>query len=373
MTKLRTDITVSRLNGMGGTCVVGGGRFENTEENDEGDAWETVESKGTRLNGKGKKSTTSLNIPPSPGNRRRNKNKAKVTKGKSKNKDRGGGGMESVDDDIASRGVNTTKALLEERRKRSDCVRTKSFVEVVPPVHNSRAVSMRDAVSRKMTNKPSRLASLHSSQQRQKKVSEVERPKSTLQKKGSLLADQSIAPTVPETLSGVSSGTRCSSRAEDRSSLNERTENKIIDEDNEAKEDVKNAENQPDITCTSIEDGEQRLNASESMALKNGAPPLQTLVGPGNMSSANSSVASSLEAPHGMRRGIHTTCREDDVGYHLLKVCERISEDMGVFMRRRSTALAIRRRERGALLSALQDTVQVSASFDVIKSTTSLF
>jgi hypothetical protein len=358
---------------MGGTCVVGGGRFEDTEENDDGDAWETVESKGTRVHGKGKKSNSSVNVQPSPGNRRRNKNKGKLTKGKSKNKDRGAG-IDSVEDDIVSRGVNTTKALLEERRKKSDGTRTKRFVEAVPVVHNSRALSMRDAVPRKTTNKPSRIASLHVTQRSQKKFAKVETSKSNLRKKGtSLLADQSTAPTVPETLSGVSSGTRSSSRTEDHSSGNERTENKNIVEDNEKKEDIKNVEDLPDVTCTSTEDGDQRHIATESSTNKNGAPPLQTLVGPGNMNSANSSVASSLEAPHAMRRGIHTTCREDDVGYHLLKVCERISEDMGVFMRRRSAALAVRRRERGALLSALQETVQVSAVLDAIRSTESFF
>jgi len=89
--------------------------------------------------------------------------------------------------------------------------------------------------------------------------------------------------------------------------------------------------------------------------------PVQTLVGPGNNNSASSSVASSLEAPHATRhkpRQHHDSCKEDDVGYHLLKVCERLSSDMNTFMRRRSTALEVRRSERGALLAALQDTVQ---------------
>ena len=91
--------------------------------------------------------------------------------------------------------------------------------------------------------------------------------------------------------------------------------------------------------------------------------PVQTLVGPGNNNSASSSVASSLEAPHATRHKPHhhhDSCKEDDVGYHLLKVCERLSADMNAFMRRRASALAVRRRERGALLAALQDSVQVS-------------
>ena len=90
--------------------------------------------------------------------------------------------------------------------------------------------------------------------------------------------------------------------------------------------------------------------------------PVQTLYGLGNHNSASSSVASSLEAPHATRHKPHIhhdSCKEDDVGYHLLKVCERLSIDMNTFMRRRASALAVRRRERGALLAALQDTVQV--------------
>lgn len=91
--------------------------------------------------------------------------------------------------------------------------------------------------------------------------------------------------------------------------------------------------------------------------------PVQTLVGPGNNNSASSSVASSLEAPHATRHKPHhhhDSCKEDDVGYHLLKVCDRLSLDMNTFMRRRASALSVRRRERGVLLAALQDTVQVS-------------
>ena len=79
-------------------------------------------------------------------------------------------------------------------------------------------------------------------------------------------------------------------------------------------------------------------------------PPLDTLLGPGNSYSASSSVASSLDAPHGARP-------EDDVGYHLLNVCGQLSEEINTFMSRRSLALDVRRRERSAVLGALQDTL----------------
>ena len=113
---------------------------------------------------------------------------------------------------------------------------------------------------------------------------------------------------------------------------------------------------------SSVADQNTAQTIPESLSGVSSAP-VQTLVGPGNNNSASSSVASSLEAPHATRHKPHhhrDSCKEDDVGYHLLKVCERLSADMNTFMRRRSAALAVRRRERGALLAALQDTVQVS-------------
>ena len=80
--------------------------------------------------------------------------------------------------------------------------------------------------------------------------------------------------------------------------------------------------------------------------------------GPGNRNSATSSVASCLEAPHGS--GDQNSLGKEDVGYHLLSVCKSLSNGMSTFMGRRSMALDLRRRERGALLTALQDVVSVS-------------
>ena len=77
-----------------------------------------------------------------------------------------------------------------------------------------------------------------------------------------------------------------------------------------------------------------------------------------NTVSASSSVASSLEAPHATRhrpRGRSHELKEDDVGYHLVKLCDKLSDEMAVFMERRAMALSIRRTERNALLGALQD------------------
>ena len=88
-------------------------------------------------------------------------------------------------------------------------------------------------------------------------------------------------------------------------------------------------------------------------------PPLPTLLSPANANSASSSVASSLEAPPRGRTHHHSDTVKDvnDVGYHLLDVCDRLSRDMSLFMSRRALALNARRRERGAILSALQSSV----------------
>ena len=111
------------------------------------------------------------------------------------------------------------------------------------------------------------------------------------------------------------------------------------------------------------------------------SPPLSTLLGPENLNSASSSVASSLEAPHSTRLRLQSSsgggvgavpnaanisgvpCSEDDVGYHLLNICSQLSEEIDTFMGRRALALDVRRRERSAVLSALGDTLGVRFLF----------
>jgi hypothetical protein len=89
------------------------------------------------------------------------------------------------------------------------------------------------------------------------------------------------------------------------------------------------------------------------------SPPLPTLLSPGN--SATSSVASSLEAPHAVHHNhLSYVGNESDVGYHLLRVCDRLTRDIGHFMKRREEALKMRRHERKLVLSALQDSLTVS-------------
>lgn len=162
-------------------------------------------------------------------------------------------------------------------------------------------------------------------------------------------ADRSTAPTLPETLSGASANTQSSLATDEVDNLPERvrlTGAELVTDDSSsaaAGGDEVESNNTKVLACT--EDGS--------------SPPLSTLLGPGNTNSATSSVASSLEAPHTSkhRHHHHHSCNENDVGYHLLDVCDRLSRDMNVFMARRSLALSARRQERGALLSALQNTV----------------
>ena len=170
------------------------------------------------------------------------------------------------------------------------------------------------------------------------------------------VADQCTAPTVPETVSGISAGNTQSSG--------------ISVGDNGSVSCITTTEKAAERTlpgdCSS---GGMAVHASAQHHTKvdnketSPTPPLKTLLGP-NDNSASSSVASSLEVPHGRHLHHHhsSVSNENDVGYHLLDVCDRLSRDMDVFMGRRAVALGIRRRERGALLAALQDTASVSIS-----------
>jgi len=143
--------------------------------------------------------------------------------------------------------------------------------------------------------------------------------------------DQNTAPTLPETLSGVSGAT-----------ISNNIESEVlVGSNDDGIESGNNSSDAIDLT---------KKDASDS-------PPLLTLLpGPQNVNSAASSVASSLEAIH-TPSGQDQPLTEKDVGYHLLNVCDKLSNDMSKFMSRRSLALTTRRRERGVLLSSLQETV----------------
>lgn len=190
-------------------------------------------------------------------------------------------------------------------------------------------------------------------------TSNVEKMKSSVlrnEPKGACVADQSTAPTVPETLSGISANTQTSCITDgDNASMSGNTSSTEKGADRNATIDYSSSGDIAVFTST-------QQNAEVDKKVTSPAPPLQTLPWPATANSATSSVASSLEVPHG--RHLHhrhsSVPNENDVGYHLLDVCDRLSRDMDVFMGRRAVALIARRQERGALLAALQDTASVS-------------
>lgn len=158
-------------------------------------------------------------------------------------------------------------------------------------------------------------------------------------------ADQNTAPTLPETLSAVSTASAFTETPYTRKNL-------------------------PPGLARSISSSEESIEAikppNTSRPVINEvahSPPLPTLLSPGNANSATSSVASSLDAPHTAHHNHHSSYpgSDNDVGYHLLRVCDRLTRDIGQFMRRREEALRVRRHERGLVLAALQDSLTVSS------------
>jgi hypothetical protein len=134
-------------------------------------------------------------------------------------------------------------------------------------------------------------------------------------------ADQNTVPTIPETLSGAPRDQKA--RSIDSSSGD------------------------------SLEAQKSRGRLEIAEKDTSPSPPLPTLLSPGNNNSSSSSVASSLDAPHDSL----PDPKENEVGYHLLGVCKRLSNEIDLFMRRREDALAVRRHERGLVLAALQKTL----------------
>lgn len=154
-------------------------------------------------------------------------------------------------------------------------------------------------------------------------------------------ADQNTIPTVPETLSAVSA---TSAFTPSINNVTPRGIGMLRNTDSGSEEESDAAQKEPD----SLPSSTKGLSPS---------PPLPTLLNPGNNNSSSSSVASSLEAPHTREHGNKSHPSEDDVGFHLLGVCKRLSNDVSIFMKRRDEALAVRRRERRLVLNALENSL----------------
>ena len=158
-------------------------------------------------------------------------------------------------------------------------------------------------------------------------------------------ADQNTAATIPETVSANSALLEATSprRVPSRGTAVTKSESSSGGESAE----------EPKGKATATKETSEEVSPS---------PPLPTLLSPGNNNSASSSVASSLDAPHAVHHVNHHSSflgNENDVGYHLLRVCDRLSRDVQIFMKRREYALEVRRRERGLVLDALQDSLSV--------------
>ena len=110
-------------------------------------------------------------------------------------------------------------------------------------------------------------------------------------------------------------------------------------------------------TTESVEAQKPKNASSDAEKNASPSPPLPTLLSPGNNNSTSSSVASSLDAPHAGHHGNLSRQSENDVGCHLLDVCDRLSTEISEFMKRREAALEIRRHERGLVLAALEKTL----------------
>jgi hypothetical protein len=405
----RAEITVSKLSGSNSTCVVGLGRVEIEDDHDD-DEWETVEHKSGRGAAKSKKDTSatqvvngcttntitsdvpaSSSIPSSPSG------KLKSGKGKKRNSRRHNNKqitkellnnlIQSTDDEVL--GLKETKASSSDNDGKCAALVAESSVEIslviAPSVTEDPGLGAMSN-SRKKTSLPNsssttfaeiaRLSlnasslsqtkdrgSSRSSQQDIFRVSTGrESDKSKVQKFATAsFADQNTAQTCPETVSGVS-GTSGSTLTLAVNSFKHLEEGKVRGSV------IPNVQSDVLGTYNTLRDesydstDEDERNSESCNGHSDEVPPLQTLLGPGVTNSATSSVASSLEVPHAIRRNWNSNANagtEDDVGYHLLEVCERLSEEMNTFMTRRASALTHRRQERAALLAALQDIAQV--------------
>mmetsp|Transcript_59718 Transcript_59718/g.146462 ORF Transcript_59718/g.146462 Transcript_59718/m.146462 type:complete len:1639 (+) Transcript_59718:316-5232(+) len=168
----------------------------------------------------------------------------------------------------------------------------------------------------------------------------TQRTKTEIGGKTTATADQNTIPTVPETLSAISA-----TSAFTPSISNVKTRDPGIARNTDSGSDESDvAQKEPDSPPQPVK------GTSPS-------PPLPTLLNPCNNNSSSSSVASSLEAPHSREHGKNSRTCEGDVGFHLLGVCKRLSNDVSVFMKRRDEALAVRRRERRLVLNALEDSL----------------
>lgn len=372
----QSEVRIFRVEGVGTRCVVVPGTEEPKKDaqsgkgkpgelsaamnEDDDDEWETVEVKSRsnrnrKMNELKQASMPSSNRTNSGGSQR--KVKSSRAAGRRRNANR------KIVRDILDSVLDAVDAEVKRRRKAENLRRQNAARKMQPTATTQVARSMNSKATRPATlrdvvvgSQPSRAVSPVAAPLSRSSV--ADRPKKPQpfdgRKNQSLpsIADQNTASTVPETLSGTSANTQSSLNTDD-----------VVSETRTSRTPAEEAT----VGQTGSVDVEgdvepARSKSAEGQKDSSPAPPLPTLLGPGNTNSASSSVASSLEAPHATNRRHHhsSSAPENDVGYHLLDVCDRLTRDMNVFMTRRDLALKTRRRERGALLSALQETTAVS-------------
>jgi hypothetical protein len=357
---------------------------EPPDEVDDGDEWETVEAKGKGKNRikpsesrirSNHSQNWSSNWRTSSGNSRKVK-AGRTPASRKRNATRRivrdvlSSVLDSVDVEVRRRKNAMEAKVLDERRNRLSHNGHQAGGLVVTGRGQATSMTMRDVIlanqriveSIGVNTQPSLNEAKHRTASPNAKAvpesfgessklysSTVLRSKGT-QTPGAGAADQSTALTLPDTLSGTSANTQSSLATEEVDNVPERgrvTGTAMVADDSSS-------------VVAGGEEAESSTMKDLACTKDDSSPPLSTLLGPGNSNSATSSVASSLEAPHTSkhRHHHHSSCyNENDVGYHLLDVCDRLSRDMNVFMSRRALALSARRKERGALLAALQDTV----------------
>jgi DNA polymerase sigma len=355
--EVNADSTVSNINRV--QCIIGIGRTEDKGQDNNDEGWETVESK----KGRDKKASHQGKGPTEKSGNSSRKNKSKA-KNRNRNRQRKN---DSSELDSHKKGINSIKGQIEERtrretlsKKQDDNIRqslghrtTLTTSNTSDPTYGSLFKSKTRVQSQETLKMCSVSKSTDSSKNVTSGEAEALKGKSSPPRKQRTVADQNTASTLQETVSATS---RSLANIDESSNLQQSSKLLTSTSTNEAA--VNMTEVREHSSGSSTLDGTSRSMTPSTR--KSSSPPLQTLVGPGNISSANSSVASSLEAPHATRHGSHkhNSSKEDDVGYHLLKVCERLSDDINMFMNRRALALSSRRRERSALLNSLQETVQ---------------
>mmetsp|Transcript_1271 Transcript_1271/g.1621 ORF Transcript_1271/g.1621 Transcript_1271/m.1621 type:complete len:1749 (-) Transcript_1271:123-5369(-) len=382
--KQGTGIMVSHFEGVGPRCVVIPGSetpADNREKStsstkpdddagDDDDQWETVEIKVRGKNRNRNAEQRSFPGNNTPNGQTNSGNGRKVKAGRTaasrrKNAHRKiardilSSVLDSVELEVKRNKKTEDRAQEEKRRRPPQAEKQGPAAAQQLKSGKSKALSMRDVVLRKPSvtgNAPAlsqskQKAPVNQDLETSETSDAFKKDKKTSNQTMTTYADQSTAQTLPETLSGASN-TQLSIATEEVDNVSD-----------------KNTRAQPgsvvllDGTSSVVETNESEPSSSKAATTagtdSSPPPPLSTLLGPGNSNSASSSVASSLEAPHSLNHRHHHSSNgnENDVGYHLLDVCDRLSRDMNVFMARRALALTARRRERGALLAALQDTV----------------